>query len=710
MRFHPAACFSLALLGTSLTVAAHAQFAPPTPEELKMTSDPKAPGADAVYLDRVEVTDDPHHFSTVYARIKVLTEKGTEAATVHIPYLKNFVFHASGDNSSRMGSGTANHWDAPNVNHSGEDRPNDIDSFDVKTDIAAIEGRTIHPDGTIVPLTGTPSDLLKIKRGKNQVNEVTFTLPSVEVGSIIEYRYQVRYDRFEGAVDWQIQKPFFTHHARFTFTPDEQFSPFRNKLGAAGVQNSSLLDYHSEIMTDLENAAILPAHATVKSEASGLYSLDLTDIPAAPLEPFSPPLEGRAYRVAFYYVATPDEKEFWRKDMSYWNKKLNQYIEPTNLLKSTVKEAVTGVDNDLDKAKKLYDITAKIENTDFSTTGEPGLGSGWIPAGSVERVLIDKKGASNQIAYLYLALARIAGLNPRPERIASRSQRIFSPQFRDPSQLDSVVITMNLGDKEVTVDPGAKMAPFATLHWAHSAAGGLVMNGSKIETVITPEQSITENAVIHIGNLAVTAQGSVSGSLKTAYIGQQALYLRQIAVSNGPDAARDEINRRLATQVPEGVQAKVDHLVNVDDPNKQLLAIVSVSGKPASQAGSRLVLPRNFFRAREANPYPADDSRISPVDVHYPEQEQDQITYVLPAGFSLEGKPEDASAKLEQDAAYQSKAKIEGNSVTSTRVLARGFTWLAPVQYTPLRDFYQKVVTADRQDLVLAPGTQATNQ
>ena len=28
-----------------------AQFQPPTPEELKMTSDPKAPGAAAVYLN-----------------------------------------------------------------------------------------------------------------------------------------------------------------------------------------------------------------------------------------------------------------------------------------------------------------------------------------------------------------------------------------------------------------------------------------------------------------------------------------------------------------------------------------------------------------------------------------------------------------------------------------------------------------------------------
>ena len=53
----------------------YAQFQPPTPEELKMTSDPKAPGADAVYFKIEEIANDPLHFQSYYARIKVLTEK-----------------------------------------------------------------------------------------------------------------------------------------------------------------------------------------------------------------------------------------------------------------------------------------------------------------------------------------------------------------------------------------------------------------------------------------------------------------------------------------------------------------------------------------------------------------------------------------------------------------------------------------------------------
>jgi len=65
-----------ALLLFSLTspALAFAQFQEPSNEELKMTSDPKAPDAAAVYLNVEETTDDQLHYKSFHARTKVLTE------------------------------------------------------------------------------------------------------------------------------------------------------------------------------------------------------------------------------------------------------------------------------------------------------------------------------------------------------------------------------------------------------------------------------------------------------------------------------------------------------------------------------------------------------------------------------------------------------------------------------------------------------------
>lgn len=52
----------------SLSVYGSSNWTQPTPEELKMTSDPAAPGAAAVYLFREETGDDDRHtFFSLFA-------------------------------------------------------------------------------------------------------------------------------------------------------------------------------------------------------------------------------------------------------------------------------------------------------------------------------------------------------------------------------------------------------------------------------------------------------------------------------------------------------------------------------------------------------------------------------------------------------------------------------------------------------------------
>src|SRR5271165_4386650 len=130
---HSAALF----LAAVSPAVVYAQFQPPNPEELKMTSDPKAPGADAVYFNIEEIANDPMHYQSYYARIKVLTEKGKELATVELPYLKG------------------------------------------NAKITDIKARTIHADGTVIPLNGKPEDLMVsktvTKKGEDrQVNREVF--------------------------------------------------------------------------------------------------------------------------------------------------------------------------------------------------------------------------------------------------------------------------------------------------------------------------------------------------------------------------------------------------------------------------------------------------------------------------------------------------------------------------------------------------------
>jgi len=697
MRFHPVSLNAMLLFGLTAPLVAFGQFPTPSQDELKMTSDPKAPGAAAVVLYREETEDDPHHFLTVYARIKVLTDQGKDAATVLVRYPRALAYAAKGDNSSQSSSGMEGHFDLPNLAQTGEDQPYDTDSFAGHPAVAAIEGRTIHPDGTVVPLSGSPASLLKKVPG--QPNNVTFTLPGVEAGSIIEYRYQVRYDLFQTAPEWQIQQPHFVHKAHYMYTPSEEFLP--NEVSNPGVSNRLLKGPHDQILTDIRSTNILPPGKAVTPDATGRYILDLTDIPAIPQEAFAPPVEERIYQMNFYYTYTVEQKEFWQKEMQYWTKDVNRYVAPTAAIKNAAAELTAASDSPLDKAKKLYASVQKLTNTDVADGLSP-IVNAWIPQGSVESVLQHKSGNSKEIALLYLALARAAGLIARPERIASRDRHIFSPQFLQTSQLDALVIGVTIDGKEIVVDPGEKMAPFQTLYWAHAGAGGVAMGSNgKVETVITPMQLNTENTTVRVGTLNVTSVGTVFGTLKVGFIGQQALEWRQMALRTDANTVRDRLQKTIAAEVPDGVQIHIDHISSLEDPTHQLVAVIQVSGSIADRAGKHLALPRLFFESKETSPFPSEDARTLPVDMHYPAQEQEQITYALPNGYAVEPTPQDATLKWEDNAAYQLRSKVDPGSITNARLLARGFTLLDPSEYGKLRDFYLKVVTSDKQQIAL---------
>jgi hypothetical protein len=714
MRFHDALPLSFLLAVGSVPPVAHAQFPPVPKEELAMTSDAKAPGAAAVYLDREETEDDPHAFRTIYARIKVLNADGKSAAVVHINFPETFVYNAVGSNSSRMtgGFGGSNstqttiaapntaHWDVPSINHTGEDQPWDTDSYVGKVEIGALEGRVIHPDGTVIPLVGKPSELLKARMGPRG-SETIFTMPGVEVGSVIEYRYQIRYDRYLTAPAWQLQKPYFIHKEHFVFRPSQQFLP--QDVTGVGVGDSALKDPHDNILTDIHFRPVLPAGKTLTRDAMGNYTIDLTDVPAIPKEPFAPQSNTEAYGVDFFYTYTPDVKDYWQKQMGFWTRALSAYTAPTPALQNAVKQVVSPSDSPLDKAKKLYAFVQKFQNADSSPDGAPLTGSELIPRGKADSLLLKRSGSSNQVAFLYLALVRSAGISARPERIASRSVHVFSAQYMDNLQLDSVLVALQIDGKEILVDPGTKMAPFETLHWAHTGAGGVAMDaGNKAEIIVTPLQKITDNSILHIGIVNVSPKGAVSGSLKVAFTGQKAIELRQLGVKSGVEAVKAEISSIIDQQVPPGIHVAVDHVVYLDDPDHQLLAVIPVSGSFSRESDGRLVLPRAFFAAQEQNPFPAESSRELPVDMRYPAQEQEQITYVLPPGFALAGTPEDAKLKWEGNAAFELRTKVEGSSITDARVFARAFTILDAKDYGQLHDFYQKVVAADQQPLVLA--------
>ena len=663
---------SILLRGAALLFAAvspvlvWAQFQQPTDEELKMTSDPKAPGADAVFLDYNEVANDPIHYQSTYARIKVLTEKGKDLATVELPYLRG--------------------------------------NFKIED----IKGRTIHPDGTVIPLTVKPEDLMVSKTGETQIGKKVFSLPSVEVGSILEYSYELRYGDDEySSPEWEIQRPYFVHKAHYQFTPFKAFMP-RGSVDTA--TSMYLTDSRGRTVNSLIWWNNLPPGVTMQTSVNGSYSVDVTDVPPIPEEEWMPPIESFLYKVFFYYKAASSASDFWISEAKLWSKDVDKFAEPSSAIHDAVNGLIAPTDSDVDKAKKLYDAVQALDNTDYSRTKSASEMKALKikEAKHAQDTWQQKSGSSEDIAMLYLAMLRAAGLTAYATKVVDRDKGIFDPTYLSLEQLDSTLVAVSVGGKEILLDPGEKMCPFQTTNWRHSDARGLGQSPQGVSIATTGLQQYTDNVTRRLGDVYLDGQGGVTGHINIIMTGQRALHWRQAALEEDDAELKKQFDREeLERVVPEGVEAHVDHFLSINDPYSNLIAVVNLSGTLGTATAKRLIVPGFFFETRGHTPFVNEEKRLEPVDMHYGDHEMDEITYHLPNGVTVEGAPQDANISWPGHALFIVKSKTAPDRIIIADSLARAFTEAKPEEYQDLRGFYQKVAAADQQQLVLTTSSAA---
>jgi hypothetical protein len=630
-------CFAAVVLAhIAFTPLLVAQFTEPTKEELAMKADPKAPDATAVFLYREDVTDQPAGTRVIYERLKVLTEKGKELATMHIPY------------------------------EPGSDK---ID----------IQGRTIHADGTVIPLTEKPADLVDVKTKGYQVNSLVFTLPNVEVGCILEVRVTIKYGQGADAPTWMIQQPLYVHKAHYSFK-------------------------HLGMYNGLRYVARLGTDTKVLEDDEQTYTLDLSDIPVLPDDDWMPPLNTIKWRVSFFYSTAASGPVYWARAGQLWADFVREFTKPTGTLKKATEELVAPGDTDTQKARKIYAAVMKLENSDFTRHKSQAerKKEKIKDIHNAQDVWKERSGNSDEIALLFVALCRVAGLNVEPMKVVDRNVALFDEGFLSSRQMDDYIAVGQLDGKEVFLDPGEQMCPFGMLHWKHAIASGFRLSDKSANIARTPAVNYKQASMQRVADLTVDDSGAVKGTVRVVLDGQDALRWRQIALENDPDEVKKQFNEWMHADLPEGVQAEFDHFLALDQYDSNLLGFVKVTGSVGSMTGKRFFLPGLFFQSKAKHPFVAQEKRTIPVDVRYARTEEDDVTYHVPAGYLVESGPKTNKLSWPGHAAFSISTKGEGTDVNVVRNLVYNYTIVDPMEYGDLHDFYQKVAEADQQQLVLA--------
>lgn len=243
--FFPAILFGLALFPLQA-----ADWPNIPPDEMNLKDSPTHPGSHAIILYHEVQTDDITSAVLHHTRIKILTEQGKQYANIELPFLR--------------------HWFA----------------------IRDVRARTVRPDGSSAEFKGEIYERT-IVRGRFRGQSVkflakTFSLPDVQVGSIIEFRYREQWDpnSFPGR-RWVVQQELPIRRAVFS----------RKRYREFDVRWISFR---------------IPPEKLPQEGRDGVIRMELENIPPFQEEAFMPPEEELKMRVDFYYAfrMKPPEK-FW---------------------------------------------------------------------------------------------------------------------------------------------------------------------------------------------------------------------------------------------------------------------------------------------------------------------------------------------------------------------------------------------------------------
>jgi hypothetical protein len=653
----------LGVAGATLTARAADQFTAPSKDELAMTSLPGDPGAAAVVLYREEITSDDDHATFFYDRIKILTDEGKKYANVEIKY-DSYNGDWGWERSGRK--------------------------------VGDIVGRTIHPDGTILPFTGKPY-LKTIEKvdddyGTAKRQALVFTLPDVTAGSIIEYRYAAHInDDFHEIPDWIIQSDLYIKSAHYAWNSSYVRPIVWFPILPAGVQVQ-----HHQAMINLSDHQ--------------MFELSVHDVPPQPEEEYMPPVANYGYRVLFYINSAPSASDFWEQVGGRWFHTANAFLNPNSELTGATQQIIAGAASDDEKLRRIYAAVEQIENTDYTRERErrEDKANGLAKLNHVSDVLKNKRGNSTELTELFVGMARAAGMKAELMLVPDRSRGFFIPSWLTLEQFSNVIAVVNVAGKDQFFDPGIRFCAYGHLAWQHTVVEGLREKDNKVAFDKTPLDTITDNQIVRVANLTMEQDGHVSGKIDLAFIGSPALNWRTRALTGDDEDLRYRLRTTLEEMIPKSLEITGLTITGLEDYEKPLKVTYNVTGRLGTWTGKRLVLPADVFLAGAHASFP-EEKRDLAVYFPYPKQVLDALRVNFPADITVEAAAAAAKFTMPGRGVYALSVASAQTSFTTRRTYAFNDVMVLPNDYPQLRGFYTQLEANDQQSVVLKAESGGTS-
>lgn len=635
--------FPLFTLLTLLVITPAAQagddWLPITPQELAMKESSLNPGAHAVLLYREVDTDDVNTVENHYYRIKILTETGKKYGDIEIPYRKG------------------------------------------KFKVGDIKARTVRPDGSEVQFSGEVFDQVLVKARGLKVHVKKFSLPEVQVGSIIEYRYKMRWPTEDiNTPEWEVQHELPTHRLNLSFKP----------YADATVSWTFKL----------------PPGLAPKEAKKGRIELVMENVPGFQEEEFMPPEKEMKYRVDFFYfpewLRLRNEDNYWSLVGQLQYREYEEFIGKRKGIQQAVAQLVAPDDPPETKLLKIYTRVQQIRNLSYERdrTEKEAKGEKIKTNNHVEDVLKNGYGTRWDISKLFVAMTRAAGFESGVVLVAERDVQFFQRKLMSTAQLDGAVAWVKVDGRDTFYDPGTPSCPFGMLAWLRTAVTGILPTEKGVMFISTPQPTSDQAMIERKGTLQLDEEGNLSGKIQVSYNGLEALTHRLSAFETDDTGRRKELEDEIKGWLPSGATLKLGEVTGWEGFDQPLRAEVEIEIPGfAASAGKRSLLVLGVFQSQDTHPF-RFASRVHPVYLRNPYREMDDLTIQLPSTLRVESVPQQRR-NVQGFGSYQIVRGMDGNVLRLQRLLTLDGYFFPVQHYGTLRNFFSEVKAGDEEQVVL---------
>ena len=618
-----------------------------------------------------------------HTRIKILTEAGYEWGSVTIHYLAD-------DRAQR---------------------------------VKDIKGRTYYAaDGGRVETHEMEKGSIFDEDVDGEWRRVRFTLPALQPGSVIEYRYKVVSTNPRYVPDWAFQKsePVLWSEYRIEIPEILRYvSVYQGQLEPDVAEQSShkrtmhwTFDMSSEYGT---RRSPQRAQASTQVESTR-YRWVMRDVPALRREPFMTTPEDFRAKIRFELAEIGRPSAQWIEVtyqgqtaevpaadfpvtpvMTTWDqlaeelteaKRFGKQIGKQREVRDQARAIVEGLAEPEQKMQALYDYL----RTAIVWTGQHGV----FAERDLDDALKARSANSQEVTLLLVSMLREVGLEAHPVLISTRSHGQVLELYPLVSQFDAVIAYVEIDGVGYLLDATDPLRPYTLLPYeALNGSGFLVRHPGPAWVTIAPPEQYRHERVI---KAELDTSGMLTGRIETADDGYSALENRRaLDKAETPEAfiqntILDDLNEALVDSCS---------VTNEETITEQLETEASFSAPGYAQVTGDFIYfnPTPLGRLAE-NPLRLAE-RTFPVDLAHPRRQVYSVSLRLPEGYAVQETPQDVSIVLPEGGRYQRVITVRGDTLMTRSEFAFTQSIFEPECYERLRSFFEQIVAAEAEQVVL---------